>query len=356
MNLADLGFDRWFEERSIDLSQPDQCVARITAVDRDAFLARNEHGEFIAELSGKFRFSAASEVDLPCVGDWVCVRIHSSGGPALIQSVFPRRSSLRRKAPGTNRSLQMIAANIDAAFVVQGCGYDFNLARLDRYLVTVQEGGIEPWIVLSKTDLISTPELEQLIDQLRFNHKSDRVLPLSNLTGAGLEEFKSLLTPAKTYCLLGSSGVGKTTLINRLIGSNAFEIRPVSQTGEGVHTTTRRQLLALENGALLIDTPGMRELGLAAATVGMNAVFSEFEVLAENCRYTNCTHANEPGCAVRTAVKNGELSEERYRNYLKLKKETEFHELSEIERRQKDKQFGRFIKSVKKQLKNKRSD
>ena len=351
MELSVLGFDDWFEQRSAALLQPGHRLARVTAVDRDAFLVRNQDGESYAELTGKFRFAVATTDDLPCVGDWVCVQCHASGGPAMIHSVVPRKTFLRRKSPGETADFQMIAANIDVAFIVQACGYDFNLARLERYLVMAHEGAIEPWIILTKTDLISPERLEQAIGEVRNTRIAPRILAISNTTGVGLDEFRALLAPGGTYCLLGSSGVGKTTLINRLMGREAFDTKAVSGTGEGVHTTARRQLLMLDNGAMMIDTPGMRELGLLGVSEGLDDTFAELREYLGNCRFADCTHTAEPGCAVLQAVENGTLSQDRYQSYLKLRKETEFHDLAYFEKRRKDRTFGRFIKSAKKSLK-----
>lgn len=178
-----------------------------------------------------------------------------------------------------------------------------------------------------------------------------RALALSNVTGIGFDEFQQMLSPGSTYCLLGSSGVGKTTLINRLIGWEAYHTKAVSGTGEGTHTTSRRQLIVLEQGAMLIDTPGMRELGILGTGDGVNVGFEEFTVLSSHCRYANCSHEHEPGCAVRAAVERGELSEDRYSSYIKLKKESEFHEMSYLVKRKKDKASGKFIKTAKKQIK-----
>jgi ribosome biogenesis GTPase len=332
------------------LLQPGQSLARVTAVDRGAFLVRTQDAEAYAELAGKFRFAVEAAIDLPCVGDWVCVQCHPSGGPAIIHSVIPRKSFLRRKCPGKTVDFQMIAANIDVAFIMQACGYDFNLSRLDRYLVMANEGAIEPWIILTKTDLIPPEQLEQAIGQIRNTRNAPQVLALSNTTGTGLQEFRNLLVPGKTYCLLGSSGVGKTTLINRLIGRDAFDTKAVSKTGEGVHTTSRRQLLTLDNGAMLIDTPGMRELGLIVTGDGVDDTFAEIRDNSGHCRFANCTHTSEHGCAVLQALEDGTLTEDRYQSFIKLRKETEFHDLSYVEKRRKDKSFGKFIKTAKKTL------
>lgn len=351
MDLNALGFDGWFEARAASLLQPGHHLARVTAVDRSAFLVRNPDVETYAVLAGKFRFAVERSIDLPCVGDWVCVQAPPSGGPAIIHGVLPRKTFLRRKRPGKIVDFQMIAANIDVGFIMQACGYDFNVGRLERYLAMVSEGHIEPWIILSKTDLVSPEELGHTISRINQTGISAHILALSNATGSGLDDFRARLAPGKTGCLLGSSGVGKTTLINRLLGHDALNTQAVSGTGEGVHTTARRQLLLLDHGAMLIDTPGMRELGLLGTSDGVDDTFAEIGESSRSCRFADCTHTGEPGCAVRLAVEDGTLSEDRYQNYLKLKKETDYHDLSYVEKRRKDRSFGRFIKSAKASLK-----
>jgi ribosome biogenesis GTPase len=350
MELTAIGFDDWFEQQSAAILQPGHSMARVTAVVRGAFLVRDRHAEGPAELAGKFRFAVDAAEDLPCVGDWVCVQRHASGGPAMIHGVLPRKTFLRRKCPGKTVDFQMIAANIEVAFIVQACGYDFNLARLDRYLVMANEGAIEPWILLTKTDLVSPEERDRAIGQVRRRCAFARIVALSNTTGAGLDELRALLVPRRTHCLLGSSGVGKSTLINRLMGRDALDTKAVSGTGEGVHTTSRRQLVVLEGGSMLIDTPGMRELGLLGAGDGLEDTFSDIHERSAGCRFADCTHTDEPGCSVLLAVENGALSEDRFRSYLKLRKESEFHDLSSVEKRKKDRSFGRFIKTAKKSM------
>ncbi len=322
-----------------------QPVARVVAVDRDAYRVRRDGVEMPAALAGRFRFTVEAGPELPCVGDWVSIE-HADTGLAIIHAVLPRQSYLRRKAPGKTVDFQMIAANIDVAFIVQSCQYDFNVRRLERYLVVCREGGIEPVIILSKTDLVSQAEVEGLVAAASAAGSDVPVVPLSTASGEGLEAFHALLEAGKTYCFIGSSGVGKSTLINRLLGRDELDTRAVSATGEGTHTTSRRQLLVLEDGVMLIDTPGMRELGLLDTSTGLDESFSDIRDLSRACRFSDCTHAREPGCAVRAAIEDGSLSEERYQAYLKLRKEAEHHDASYVERRKKDKDFGRLVKSV----------
>jgi ribosome biogenesis GTPase len=351
MKLRDLGFDQWFEDHSSEFGQEEYSFARISAVDRGSYLIRNESKEVPAELSGKLSYQIENSTDLPCVGDWVAAEYYNDGAVAIIHRVFPRKTFLRRKTAGQNIDYQMIAANIDIAYIVQSCHFDFNPRRLDRYLVMAADGHVEPIVILTKTDLISRVELDQKIAMIKSFTKAT-VIALSNITGIGFDEFQGTLSPEKTYCLLGSSGVGKTTLINRLMGHEAFDTKVVSSTGEGTHTTSRRQLIVLSQGVMLIDTPGMREIGIVGASDGVTIGFEEVVGLSANCRYANCSHEHEPGCAIRAAVESGELSEDRYSSYIKLKKESAYYEMSYLDKRKKDKAFGRFIKSAKKQVKD----
>lgn len=344
--LAALGLDSWFRDQAGELCKPGQRIARVSVVDRSRYIVINEDGESSAEKTGKFIYAAESSSDFPCVGDWVCAQYHDSDNSASIQTILPRKSFLRRKTAGKTIEYQMIAANIDVAFIVQSCSYDFNVSRLERYLVMVHEGHVEPLLILTKIDLVSADELEQLILQIRRVGISTTIIAISNKTGVGLDQIKEFMSSGKTYCLLGSSGVGKSTLINQFTDHVTLKTKAVSETGEGRHTTVRRQLIVLEQGAMLIDTPGMREVGILGANEAMDESFEDIQELSLGCRFSNCSHANEPGCKVLMAINNGKLQQKHYQNYLKLKKESECNEMSYTDKRKKDKSFGKVVRSA----------
>ena len=346
MELSELGFDQWFVDQAGEPCGSGLSVARVTAVDRGRFLVRDATGEVPAELTGRYLHDAVGTGDVPCVGDWVCVQLLDARSHALIHRLLPRRSFLRRKAPGRDVEFQMIAANIDVAFVAQACQFDFNVRRLERYLVMAREGRITPVVLLTKTDLVAPDALEEMVASVRRAGIDVPLVPVSSVTGAGIEEIRRLVQPGQTCCLVGSSGVGKTTLINLLAEGAELRTGEVSDTGEGRHTTTRRQLVVLEGGRLLIDMPGMRELGMLGVGAGLDEVFVDIGAIAAGCRFADCSHALEPGCAVRAAIERGELGEEQLQSYLKLRRESAYHDMSYVDRRRKDREFGRLVRTV----------
>jgi len=348
MTLEEFGYSDWFD-RQIDPEQ-DQglSVVRVTAVHKgESEVSDGEH-TYAAKMTGRMRHRAKSKLDYPTVGDWVLVRDLKSEDFGRIERVLERRSELRRKSTGRSTRFQLIAANIDTAFIMQTLGPGYNLKRLERYLVMVNESGIEPVVLLSKSDLLDSDELAERLAEVQQRLPDVKIHAFSNIDQAGLDAVTALFEPRKTYCIIGTSGVGKTSLLNNLLGEEDFLFTlPVRESdGKGLHSTTWRELITLENGAHVVDTPGMRELGNLDVDEGIEETFDDIRALAQQCRFNDCAHVNTLGCAVIAAVEEGAIPESRYTNYIRLIKEAAFHEQSALEKRDRDRKLGRFYRSV----------
>ena len=323
IQLEDLGWSAFFEQQLSEQEKAENAVARVAEVSRSIYRLCGSTGERLAELAGRLRYAAVAASDLPATGDWVVVREAAADGRATIQRVLARRSKFSRKVAGARSEEQVVAANLDTIFLVNGLDRDFNPRRIERYLTLVWESGARPVVVLNKADLCDDPT--PLCFEAEEAAVGVPVLVTSAATGEGIEQLASYLARGQTVALLGSSGVGKSTIINRLLGRQLLRTAPVRESDDrGRHTTTSRQLIPLPGGALLIDTPGLRELQLWEGEEGIGRAFADIESLAAKCRFADCRHEGEPDCAVQRAVENGELDSGRLASYHKLQRELHF--------------------------------
>jgi ribosome biogenesis GTPase / thiamine phosphate phosphatase len=351
MKLEDLGYNSEIEVYQKDNNLDSLNIGRVISEHKDRYVVKADSGEFNAELIGNLRFNAESRYDLPAVGDWVAFTEYDED-KALIHTIYPRHSIIERQAVGKKGQKQIIATNIDYGLIVQAVNRDFNVNRLERYLTLCNDSKIEPIILLNKIDLIDALELSALLKLIKERIKKILIIPISNETNVGLDELTSIINKGKTYCLLGSSGVGKSTLLNNLIGERKMNTGFISQSiDRGKHITSHRELFVLEKGGILIDNPGMREVGIADSSGGLEITFESVYEYARNCRFKDCTHTHENGCAVLQAVEEGKIDKDSYSNFRKMEKEKMYFESDAQERKRKEKGFGKMIKSIKKQRK-----
>ncbi|MFC1645510.1 ribosome small subunit-dependent GTPase A, partial [Patescibacteria group bacterium] len=350
LKLEDFGYNTFFESNRKIMELTEYSIARVVAERRGAYMVKNLSGEYLTKITGKQRFNATKREDFPAVGDWVSITELDKEN-ATIHKILPRKTILRKKY-SDKQEIQVIAANVDIAFIVESVDRDFSLNRFERYCMLVNEGGVKPTIVLNKVDLISETELKMKLNEIKNRFNDIDVISTSTITDQGLDDLANYIVSGKTYCFLGSSGVGKSSLINKLLRKDTIKIGGISgYSNRGKHTTTGRDMYFLKNGGIVIDNPGMREVGMADVSGDIGDMFEELMTLSEKCKYADCTHMHEPGCAVLEAVKDKKLDENKYSNYIKLKKETDFFELTKLEKRRGNRKFGKFVKNSLKQSK-----
>lgn len=348
MNLSALGFTSEHECYQNQDEFKDFTIGRVISEHRERYIVKTESTEYDCEIIGHMRYSADSRSDFPAVGDWVAVS-EFDDDKGLIHAILPRKNVIERQAVGKYAEKQIIASNIDYAFVVQALNRDFNINRLERYLTLCHASQVSPIIVLSKTDLLEAEQLQDSISEVKSRISDVPILAISNEDKSGITQLSEYLQEGKTYCLLGSSGVGKSTLLNNLCGRELMDTLTISSgTERGRHATTHRELIVLEQGGVIIDNPGMREIGITDAG-GLETTYDPIIKLAKACKYRDCTHQHESGCAVIAAVDSGEMDQKSYENFLKLEREKSHFESTIAERRKKDKKFGKMVKQIKKE-------
>lgn len=342
MNMKQYGMNDRFVALAFMYEEEGLIVSRVISQEKDLYSIMTEHGERFAEVSGRFRHQVSAVSDYPAVGDFVMVDPGQYKGNAVIHHVLPRKSCFLRRAAGDARQEQVVAANIDTLFLCMSLNNDFNLRRLERYLSVAWDSGAIPVVVLTKADLCADPE-SRLAEVSSIAMGAD-VLVTTVAEQDGYVQILPYLTEGKTAAFLGSSGVGKSTLINCLLGEKRLDTNGLRNDDKGRHTTTRRQLILLPQGGMVVDTPGMRELGMWDAGEGISQTFADIEELAEQCRFFDCSHTSEPGCAVRRAMEEGKISESRFQSWIKLQAENEYAIDSESYLTAKERKFKEIAK------------
>jgi ribosome biogenesis GTPase len=350
INLEDIGYSEFFDSNRKNKGDKTLTPARIIAEHKELYILRNETSELSAKITGKMIFTASAREDYPTVGDWVLITVLDKE-QARIHEILSRKTVLMRKSVNSSDK-QLIASNIDVALIMQSPDRDYNLNRFERYITLAESENIKPVIILNKTDLLSKTELDTKIIEIKKRFENIEIYTTSIITGNGISDLKNNIKKGLTYCFLGSSGVGKSSILNIILGKNLIKTAEISSyTNRGKHITTHRELFILENGGILIDNPGMREIGVLDSETGIKSVFSEIYELSKECKFSDCYHISEPGCAVLKAISSGRLDKSKYANYIKLVKENEYNTLTKLEKREKDRKFGQFIKTAKKQMK-----
>jgi ribosome biogenesis GTPase len=351
MTLTDLGLTDEITTYVKNNNLSDFVIGRVTQEHRERYIVSTGENEFDAEITGNLRFSADSRADFPSVGDWVSMTIYDSD-MAIIHKILPRKSVLERQAVGKFGEKQIISTNIDVALIIQSIDNNFSINRLERYLTICYSANIEPVLVISKIDLSTENDIRNACRKIETRDKKVKYILLSNLTQQGLDQILKVLQKGKTYCVVGSSGVGKSTLINNLLKKNMLKTGQISQsTNKGRHITDHRELFVLENGGIIIDTPGMRELGTTDNIRGITTTFQEIFDLSLKCKFTDCKHIDETGCAVIDALAKKTIDKDSFDNFIKIQSEQHRFQTTIVEKHKKDKAFGKMVRNYKKDIK-----